>query len=318
MANKGHLAILKKGVEFWNKWREENPDVRPDLIGADLHGDILDKANLVEVNLREANLVGVDLIEADLRKVNLIGANLAQAVLIEANLIGANLCGANLRKANLRRADLRKVNLSRANLSEANLRRANLSEADLRRTNLVETDISSAILTGCSVYGISAWNVKSEGAKQSELVITLENEPMIKVDNLEVAQFIYLLLKHEKLRDVLNAVTEKGVLILGRFGDGGLEVLQAIAEKLRELGYLPMLFDFERPDSRNYTETVKTMAGLSRFIIADLSGPSVPKELDATIPHFKVPFVPIIEKGRKIYTMFADHVEESRFASGQI
>ena len=31
MANKEHLKILKQGVEAWNKWREENPDVKPDL-----------------------------------------------------------------------------------------------------------------------------------------------------------------------------------------------------------------------------------------------------------------------------------------------
>ena len=49
-----------------------------------------------------------------------------------------------------------------------------------------------------------------------------------------------------------------------------------------------------------------TLAGLSRFIIVDLSGPSVPNELRAIIPNFKIPFVPIIEEGRKIFSMFSD------------
>jgi hypothetical protein len=31
MINPEHLAILKQGVEIWNKWREENPDIMPDL-----------------------------------------------------------------------------------------------------------------------------------------------------------------------------------------------------------------------------------------------------------------------------------------------
>jgi hypothetical protein len=151
--------------------------------------------------------------------------------------------------------------------------------------------------------------VKLEGATQDDLIITPLGEPIISVDDLEVAQFIYLLLNHKKLRNVLNAVTERGVLILGRFGGGGLEVLQAIAAKLREENYLPIIFDFERPQDRNYTETVKTLVGLSRFVIVDLSGPSVPQELYATIPHFKIPFVPIIEEGRKTYAMFADLLE---------
>jgi len=126
---------------------------------------------------------------------------------------------------------------------------------------------------------------------------------------LELAQFVYLLLNHEKLRDVLNTVTEKGVLLLGRFRDGGLELLQAIAAKLREMKYLPIIFDFDRPDNKNYTETIKTLVGLSRFVIADLSGPSVPQELYSTVPHFKIPFVPIIEESRETYAMFTDLLE---------
>ena len=40
---------------------------------------------------------------------------------------------------------------------------------------------------------------------------------MITVDDLEVAQFIYLLLNRRKLRNVLTTLGEKAVLILGRF-----------------------------------------------------------------------------------------------------
>src|SRR5215472_6384498 len=73
--------------------------------------------------------------------------------------------------------------------------------------------------------------------------------------------------------------------------------------------YLPIIFDFDRPRDRNYTETVKTLVGLSRFVIVDMSGPSVPQELYATVPHFKIPFIPIIEEGRPVYAMFADLLE---------
>jgi hypothetical protein len=49
--------------------------------------------------------------------------------------------------------------------------------------------------------------------------------------------------------------------------------------------------------------------GLSRFVIVDLSGPSVPQELYATVPHFKIPFVPIIEAGRNTFAMAVDLFE---------
>ena len=44
-------TILKKGVDAWNAWRRENPDIRPDLREADLRG-----ANLGEADLRGADL----------------------------------------------------------------------------------------------------------------------------------------------------------------------------------------------------------------------------------------------------------------------
>ena len=36
MANPEHVEILKKGVEVWNRWREDNPEIEPDLSGEDL------------------------------------------------------------------------------------------------------------------------------------------------------------------------------------------------------------------------------------------------------------------------------------------
>ncbi len=331
MANQEHLDILKQGVKIWNQWRKEHADVKPDLSRAGLQGTYLQNANL-----SGAYLVGTDLSDARLIQANLSRANLKKAGFSGADLVGANLSGAHLQEARAKRADLQRVNLSGADLSrasilEANLRGADLSGAhlrgadlklsdlsyadlsyadlsyaDLRGVLLIQTNFTGATLTQCSIYGISAWNVQLEGAKQDNLVITDSNEPTITVDNLKVAQFVYLLLNHQELRGILNSVMERGVLLLGRFGGGGLELLQAIAEKLREMEYLPIIFDFERPDSRDFTETIMTLAGLSRFVIVDLSGPSVPNELRATIPHFKIPFVPIIEEGRKIFSMFPD------------
>jgi hypothetical protein len=36
MANEEQLEILKQGVEAWNKWREDNPEIKIDLSGANL------------------------------------------------------------------------------------------------------------------------------------------------------------------------------------------------------------------------------------------------------------------------------------------
>ena len=67
------------------------------------------------------------------------------------------------------------------------------------------------------MYGISAWNVQLDRAKQENLVITDYDEPTIMVDNLKIAQFIYLLLNNEEIRDAIDTIAKKAVLILGRF-----------------------------------------------------------------------------------------------------
>ena len=85
----------------------------------------------------------------------------------------------------------------------------------------MEANFASADLTGCRIYGVSAWGLKLERVKQQNLIITPEGEPKITVDNIEVAQFIYLMLHNQKIRDVIDTITSKAVLILGRFTGGG-------------------------------------------------------------------------------------------------
>ena len=127
------------------------------------------------------------------------------------------------------------------------------------------------------------------------------------MDDLEVAQFVYLLLNNNKIRNVIDTIGRKGVLILGRFTPKRKAVIDAIREKLRALGYVPMMFDFDKPTDKDFTETVMTLAGMSLFIIADITNPkSSPLELQTTVPNYMVPFVPIIQKGEKPFSMFKD------------
>jgi hypothetical protein len=102
---------------------------------------------------------------------------------------------------------------------------------------------------GCRVFGISAWNLNLDGAKKRDLVITRHDEPQIAVDNLEVAQFIYLLLHNEKIRDVIDTIGKKGVLLLGRFSGGRIALLERLREELRRRDFIPIMFNFEKPDA---------------------------------------------------------------------
>ena len=211
--------------------------------------------------------------------------------------------------ADLYKADLGEANLYGADLGEANLSEAKLSGANLRRSRLIETDLRGADLIGSSVYGTSVWKVDvDERTKQQNLFISDWNEPSITVDNIKVAQFIYLLLENQEIREVIDTITSKAVLILGRFSEDRKPVLDAIRDELRKHDYLPILFDFDVPENRDITETVSLLARMARFIIADLTDPtSIPKELEAIVPSLAVPVQPLLEGLAKPYAMFKDY-----------
>jgi hypothetical protein len=268
LASKEQVALLYHGgAAAWNAWREQNPNIHGYLAGAFLVG-----ANLDTPNLSKTNLSGADLTVAHLRRANLIEAN-----------------------------------LTHAKLSSTDLTEADLTGADLSFAQLHYTDFRGADLTGCRVYGVSAWNLRMDGAEQKNLIITPHSEPVVTVDNLEVAQFIYLLLKNERIRHVIDTITSKVVLILGRFTPERKVVLDALREELRQRDYTPVLFDFDKPASKDLTGTVQTLANMARFLIADVTDPSsVPHELATLVPGTVVPVQPVLLEGQREYAMFVD------------
>ena len=271
MANQEQLDLLKQGREVWNTWRKQHPSLRPDL----------SEANLSDADLSFATQGG-----AILREVFDWGTDLSEA----------NLSGADLSEAYLSRPYLSRITLSGANLNKANLTRA----------IIVEANLNNAVLSSCSIYGIAAWDVQLAGAKQEDLVITLPNQPLITVDNLKVAQFIYLLLNNKEIREVIDTITSKVVLILGRFTSERKRVLDALREELRNHDYLPILFDFEKPTNRDITETVSTLAHMARFVIADITeAKSIPQELSQIVPFLpSVPIVPLLHSSDREWGMY--------------
>lgn len=310
--------------------------VGADLSGANLCNAKLRKADLSEANLRGANLAGADLSEANLSEAILDGAQLFNTYLSESNLnhvslqgaslggsdltrvtlkdaqlAGASLIGVNLSEANLSGSNLKGAYLCDANLSKADLSRVDLSSANLSGASLVETNLKQANLVECNIYGISAWNLRLDDETiQTSLIITQGHEPVITVDNIQVAQFIYLLLRNENVRHVIDTITSKVVLILGRFTKERKAVLDAVRDKLRSMDLTPILFDFENTLSKDATGTVETLARMARFIIADLTDPRcIPHELATIIPHLRTTPVRLLkQKDTDGYSMIEDYV----------
>jgi hypothetical protein len=180
------------------------------------------------------------------------------ANLCDTSLIGANFHEAILARAYLCRADLSSANFCRTDLYKTDLSGAKLIRANLQGSQLAKTNFTGARVIECQLYGLAAWDLILDGIEQKDLIITSqytsedgqEHETKLIVDDLQVAQFIHLLLNNRNLRRVIDTIGQKGVLILGRFTEERKVVLEAIRDELRRRGYVPMLFDFEKPAER--------------------------------------------------------------------
>jgi hypothetical protein len=205
------------------------------------------KANLGGARLTRADLTDADFIAAQLHESNLSGATLRRTRLVGVNFAGSRLIGADLTDADLSGADLRLANLEGANLTGANI----------SVSNLIGVNINNVTISKSKIYGVNVWDLDGQFKEQKDLVITREGQSVITVDNIEVAQFVYLILNNKKIRDVIK--------------------------------------------------TIKTLAGLSYFVIADVTNPkSSPLELQATVPDYQIPFVPIIQEGESPFAMMVD------------
>lgn len=307
--NPSHLKRIESSdADTWNRWRAAKPSVKPDLWDAKI-----ERRDFAGWDLSGADLRLVNLAESDLRDANLRNARLRGARLRDADLRGADLRGADLSQAEMEQGGESgyyyiPTNLAGARLAGSNLAGANLEHADLSYCQLVDIDLSNACLDGATVFGTATWDVNLSNTQQRDLRITRPNQPYLTIDNLELAQFVYLLIENAKLRDVLDTLSIKTVLILGRFTDERMKYINLIREAVRRAGKIPMVFDFDKSTGKDLTGTIETLARLASCVVVDLSDPrSVPHELATIVPFLRTtPVVPLLDTRSSTYTMFPD------------
>jgi uncharacterized protein YjbI with pentapeptide repeats len=302
MANPEHVTLLKKGAKTWNAQRPADPD---------LSGSRLEGASLTGADLRQADFSGAMLRRANFWRCDLKGARFDRAMLYKTDLAGIRARGASFARADLYRANftaagLLEADFSGARLKEAsfvaaNLTRATFANADLSEASLVRSKVEGANFVGARIYGLAVWDIHGEPANQEDLIISRDRDSPVRLDNLKLAQFVYLLLDNAQVREAIDTLTSKVVLILGRFSAERKPTLDAMRVHLRTLGLLPVLFDFAIPSSRDVTETVRILAGMARFVIADVTDATeVRAELHYVVPAFpSLPVQPIIAAGAK-------------------
>lgn len=84
MPSQNHFEKLREGVEHWNAWREEYPDITPLLTGENLDG----------ANLSGVKLSGAKITKARFCRTNLTGADLSYAIISQTQFDNADLSNA--------------------------------------------------------------------------------------------------------------------------------------------------------------------------------------------------------------------------------
>lgn len=335
-----HVKINLKGLRLFgvdlSKINLENADIsnaylfRVDLEKSNLAGSNLSKSvahicNFSEAVLTEAFLFDSDLSHsnfwhADLWKSNLASATLVGTIFRKAHLENANLDKSNIVGADLSYADLKNGKVSKATISESKLSMATLTQCDIREATVEnsclsgaicsKTDLRGSTLRNCSVHGISAWDIiVNEQTIQQNLVISPKDEPEISVDNLKIAQFIYMIRNTGEISKVLDLVSSKLVLILGNFSNEYKPYLNIVKHEFTLQGYAPVIFDFKGPAHLDTMETVSAIAHLSGIIVADLTNAkSVLQELQHIVPQLpSVSIYTLLHESRPLEGMF-DHL----------
>lgn len=297
-----HLERLRSSKNAWNKWRREEPTVQPML------ANVAAKDEFPDVCLDGYNFSYANLTEAKLSGVSLKGANFHQAILAKTDLSGAHL---------------ERANFCRTDLYETNLTGAWLTGANLQGVQLAKTKLAGAHLSECTVYGLSAWDLRDAPAEEDRLRIrytaaterSLDSEDdkldgnevvkELKVDGLDLASFMYLTLNNRNISRIIDAASERWVLILGRFTEGK-KILVEIENEMKKLGKIPIIFDFPPPERRDLIETLLLLAGLSAFVVVEMTNPrSTPLEVQVIVPNFGVPVLPLVRGKATVPVMFS-------------
>lgn len=311
--------MLSQGSKVWNQWRADNEPGGADLsgisffdVGSDGSQFVLPEFhgyNLSRCNLNRASLRNCVFVDCDFSGSHLHFADLVDSLHQRSNFSGAGLNVSKIGSAEFIECDFSDSELSYCSAEETSFVGAKLVRTKMDNMSLVKTDFSNAVIDSVFVYGTSTWDLKLDGASQQNIYISSDNIT-ITVPDLELAQFIALLVRNSNIRKIIDTITSKVVLILGRFTPERKAVLDSIKLEIQRRGFLPVLFDFEGPQDRDLTETITTLASMSRFVVADLSeAKSVPQELAAIVPHFpSIPVQPILQEGEMPYGMF-EHFE---------
>ena len=134
---------------------------------------------------------------------------------------------------------------------------------------MVGVDLQEASLSGCYVHGMTAWQLKLDGAFQSDFIITPEGEETITVDSLEIVLWLDFLKKNPGIQQMIESFQSKLVLILHRSRPQDQDQKRSLRAEIRRHGYLPVLYEAKGNASRQTQTTLVMLMRMARLVVTD-------------------------------------------------
>lgn len=173
MAIEEHLAVIKQGVEAWNRWRDANPALQPDLSRVNFWSLETSDPYLMEAlwNVWHPERKSYNLKNVNFTSTNLRGACLSSADLRGARFNCADLSFADLRHATVDRAQFRDAKLKAVKLAELHAAHTDLSGTDLEYSDLTGADLTDVNLTHANLKSVNLTSATLDGADLSQSLL---------------------------------------------------------------------------------------------------------------------------------------------------
>lgn len=280
------------------------------------------KSNISQSTFSGSDMTGSTWSVVDGRQSVFIKCNFASAEMHRFHGFQSNFKSSHWTNSILKTSDFRRANFEDCKMDGSTVRGCSFGSAtmpfmkwinfsvadcDLRRAEISDSTFENGKIKDCRIYGLAAWGVKFSQVEQSDLDISSKRDISIKCISVEYGIVISHFLHNESIKKYFETLSDKVVLILGRFTPSRKVFLEIIRYELKNAGYVPVLFDFDKPDTKDLTETVLALALSSRAICADLSDPRcIPHELAVIAPNVTAIIHTLIETGHEPYAMFED------------
>lgn len=231
------IALLRDGTEKWNSWRKEHPNITPSLRNVDFvkefSGDgFYDLPVFSNTDFSDTDFNMVSFRNCQFCDCCFDGAKITFADLVDSYFESCTFRNVNMRVTAIGDAAFNNCIFENSDLSYCSAEKTSFKGSSFKNTklehiSLVANDFSDTQLFDCNVYGISSWDLNLENSTQKDLIIT--------PDNIELAQFLYLIINNDKLRNVIDTITSKVVLIFGNFSEERKKILDETKRKVANL-----------------------------------------------------------------------------------